>query len=412
MIDLLLNLPTPTPQPGSGRAQGGPAGADFAALLEAQTPHGHPQFHAQEHESPLPEQATATTPVPDAQPTVEPWVAVCAPPSVVPSADRDRSGVANALPAIASGPRPMAPESIPPLPPPSVPANSPRPQLPNIPTMQDAAPHPRLTPPAPALPDVVATLEATPPPSPPIATPDVPMIDPAMMGPPRPVITPSVAAPTATPAAIAIEPNVESSFPARSVTPLSTGATHPPVPERHHIGTTVGLIDWLSLPWRLQANAGLSYRYGHAALSPSHVAAQSVATALPRPQPRVGQGSALIVDDLQARLDERLEALRQRLAQWELPTAGVDHDWCGTPGGPIRGGGLLASWLWPQRLLRWRADASGDGAIAWVRDFSLDPSQAQPLVDSILALAQEQGLTLHRIMLNGHEVWSSDSSTA
>lgn len=409
MIDLLLNLPTPLPQPGQGRSPSSSAGADFGALLDAHAPPDESPFPAHERESALPGLPTAMALAPHALPAAEPTAAATELPPVSPPTDRVRSSVVDTLPSMDLGPRPMTPGPTPHPPSQPVSAQPPRPHVPNIPTVQDAPPRPRLMPSAPTLPDVASTTDATPLPPPPVAAPDAAVIDRAMPS-PRPVIAPPAIVPPVTRPTVALEPRFESSLPALPVVPAAAEAIPPQLPERHQAGTAIGLVDWLSLPWRLKANAGLSYLHGRAALNPGQVAAQSVTISTPCVPSTAGQGAALIVNNAQTRIDERLDALRQLLAQLDLPTPSVDHDWCGTSGGPVRGGGLLASLLWPQRLLRWRANASGEGAVAWVRDFSLDPSQAQPLVDSILALAQDQGLTLQRIMLNGHEVWSSDTS--
>jgi len=68
-----------------------------------------------------------------------------------------------------------------------------------------------------------------------------------------------------------------------------------------------------------------------------------------------------------------------------------------------------ASMLWPHRLLRWLADHDGRVS-AWVRDYRLDPAEAGQLVDYLRNLAEQQGHSLHRIMLNGHELWRVPST--
>jgi hypothetical protein len=99
-----------------------------------------------------------------------------------------------------------------------------------------------------------------------------------------------------------------------------------------------------------------------------------------------------------------------RITQVNIPadTAPVD------PADPLEMGARLpASWIqWSQRLLRWNAGTTdGEGTTAWVRDYSLDPSDVPGLLASLRAVSEQQGLTLHRIMINGHEAWTSPDTS-
>jgi len=62
----------------------------------------------------------------------------------------------------------------------------------------------------------------------------------------------------------------------------------------------------------------------------------------------------------------------------------------------------------PQRVLHWLSD--GDATTAWVRDYTLDAASTGTLVEALRCFSEQQGFTLRRIMLNGHEVWRAPST--
>lgn len=189
-------------------------------------------------------------------------------------------------------------------------------------------------------------------------------------------------------------------------TPLPSRPGHRSTP------TSDGWMDWRTLPWHLQANVGLSYRFGQAMPNSGGIAAQSVLTRMHDTASLRTQASAHLFVDTASWDQEQLNTLRQRPMHPERSTQALENNWNGTSKAQITGSGLAAWLLWPQRLLRWRPDATSEGVVAWLRDFSLDTAGLPPLVDSIIALAKEQGIPLQRIMLNGHAVWSSTASSA
>ncbi|HEX8027536.1 MAG TPA: hypothetical protein VF491_03695 [Vicinamibacterales bacterium] len=162
-----------------------------------------------------------------------------------------------------------------------------------------------------------------------------------------------------------------------------------------------------SVPWHLQANAGLSYLHvGVDSPVPGQVSSYPVPTmmapeSIRSPAPAVV--AALIEPVEGERLQDsiRISSLVPSLAETaetrEVRTAAAGH-------------GHLAPWLlWPQRSMRWIGDAE-NGTTAWVRDYALDGENAQQLLDSLRCLAEQQGISLRRVMLNGHELWRSPST--
>ncbi|MFA6985141.1 MAG: hypothetical protein WC213_02900 [Arenimonas sp.] len=167
-------------------------------------------------------------------------------------------------------------------------------------------------------------------------------------------------------------------------------------------------VDFVTVLWHLQANAGLSYRsadgdalqfigdrFAHLPVMPMNASG-----------PGVGQGRMstppLAIEDRQPLALQRLAVLAQlRDARREEASAGG-----------LDAAAQRAGWAplltWPQRVLRWLGD--GEGTTAWVRDYQMDLSKVQTLLDSLRCLAEQQGLPLRRVMLNGHELWRSPST--
>lgn len=167
-------------------------------------------------------------------------------------------------------------------------------------------------------------------------------------------------------------------------------------------------VDFVTVLWHLHANAGLSYR------SADGNALQSIGDRFAHSQVRpmnasglgAGQGRMsappLAIEDRQPLALQRLAVLAQlRDARREEAAAGG-----------LDAASQRAGWAplltWPQRVLRWLGD--GEGTTAWVRDYQMDLSQVQSLLDSLRCLAEQQGLPLRRVMLNGHELWRSPST--
>ncbi|MFT3806716.1 hypothetical protein [Arenimonas sp.] len=219
---------------------------------------------------------------------------------------------------------------------------------------------------------------------------------------PRPNPSPVAVEPPATPTAPASDPVVAGSV---VTDPVVTALA-----QSHHAPTHEGTIDLVTLPWRLRANAALSYR----STSGGNV------------------GTAAMADSARAPLIGGARWSGEFAARWPTytwvngewqPTSTLprppflslperpDHGWCGNAD-PVHAGQATAWTFWSQRLLRWQPDREGEGVIARVRDFGFDPAQTQSLIDSLLALSEQQDIPLRRIVLNGHEIWRADSSVS
>jgi hypothetical protein len=68
--------------------------------------------------------------------------------------------------------------------------------------------------------------------------------------------------------------------------------------------------------------------------------------------------------------------------------------------------GNAAPALWPERSLRFTRQRDG-GSVAWLRDFRLSDSEASHLIRWVLSDANNKGIALSKIMLNGREAWTS-----
>jgi len=164
------------------------------------------------------------------------------------------------------------------------------------------------------------------------------------------------------------------------------------------------------MPWHLQANAGLSYRLSGASTQASLPGLMPLAggdrqaTSPPRVAAVIGNAEAAA--DATA---EQFAHVQGGTADFVFTRAQHSTAMAAAADAAIPSRTAAATLLWPHRLLRWLADSDA-GMTAWVRDYRLDPSQATQLIDSLRCLAEQQGHSLHRIMLNGHELWRSPST--
>ncbi|WP_243040900.1 hypothetical protein [Dyella sedimenti] len=73
------------------------------------------------------------------------------------------------------------------------------------------------------------------------------------------------------------------------------------------------------------------------------------------------------------------------------------------PGMPGAAGDAVA---WQERSLRVIHRLDGKQVI-WLRDYTLSPDQAHRLAQELVRHGQAQGMSLHSILWNGHEIWPS-----
>ena len=177
-----------------------------------------------------------------------------------------------------------------------------------------------------------------------------------------------------------------------------------PSPVTHGAHEHPMLADAVLLPWRLQANAGLSY-LGHAAWLPASIRdaianqgseaigtidATSAAQLSDAGQPTIAnprRGALAWVAYLSeggARNAEREQRL-ERLNHW-----------------------LSTHPDWKEKLLRWVGDEAD--LTAWIRDFQLGQDDLGELVQKLREYAAEHGHPLTRVMHNGHEVWRAPTT--
>ncbi len=183
-----------------------------------------------------------------------------------------------------------------------------------------------------------------------------------------------------------------------------------PVVESVDAGLASESVELVGLPWRLRANSGLSY------LVASAPAEEEPASAVTE-SPAAGRAERSSSPEARRPLAEVLESDPDRDAlPWNEPTGAASE-----PAKPAAaavateeaaGEGMSTAMAtpWQARLLRWLPGVGQDGSTAWVRDFRMDPANARDLVESLQALAKEQGVRLDRIVLNGHPIWHSAST--
>jgi hypothetical protein len=64
---------------------------------------------------------------------------------------------------------------------------------------------------------------------------------------------------------------------------------------------------------------------------------------------------------------------------------------------------------WVARWMKW-IERDGRDAVVWLRDFRVDDEQATRLADGLRRFAEEQGVSLERIVVNGRERWRNQNS--
>ena len=84
-------------------------------------------------------------------------------------------------------------------------------------------------------------------------------------------------------------------------------------------------------------------------------------------------------------------------------TAATDSE---SVAGPLSGAGAWHEVTWQERALRLFARPDGKHT-AWLRDYTVSTDEARQLAKSLAQQLKGQGVALHSIIWNGHEVWSS-----
>lgn len=236
-------------------------------------------------------------------------------------------------------------------------------------------------------------------PTPLVVAVDGPLTAFAFQGEPRVVVEPPSSSAPDSSVAEAVDLFLEAGIPAGSPPALGCDVQLPAVPQ---FG-----VNWaVERPWHLAANAGLSYR---AAGVPIDVVPSQVALEPTRPPAELHAPGYFV---------QRLGLLASTRAppEIEMQTTADEAAVGGTTSSLTRKRSEAApsdstSWqsvpAWPQRLLRWTDDT--EGSTAWIRDFNLPADEHGPLVTVLRGMADAQGISLRRIMLNGHVLWRSSS---
>jgi hypothetical protein len=185
-------------------------------------------------------------------------------------------------------------------------------------------------------------------------------------------------------------------------------ANTPSEVERVVAGAIGERSELVSMRWGLRANAGLSYlsvQTGVQGVATGSIAEDAVPLQMESSTP--AQLFTFAAIDEAAPTGDWLHSLQllEVAPQRELSSADSAPTMRTNPA-PVA---TAASTAWPERLLRWLAAPDGN-ATAWIRDYQMSPSQAARMVDSLRSLAAQQGQQLHRIVLNGHELWRSAST--
>lgn len=165
-------------------------------------------------------------------------------------------------------------------------------------------------------------------------------------------------------------------------------------------------VEMVTIPWRLQANAAMSYQLTAKSLKniehSKNALIMSIQTTAKNPaNHHISQGFSKTTSVLEdPRTDKALQFYQ--MAEEASKLAGALENFRLS-----RSDSRASIVMWPQRVLHWLAD--GDATTAWVRDYQLDADGTKTLVEALRCFAEQQGFFLRRIMLNGNEVWRTNS---
>lgn len=156
----------------------------------------------------------------------------------------------------------------------------------------------------------------------------------------------------------------------------------------------------VSVPWRLRSSGRLSQHPSTFAIAD----AMPLAGAMPQlaltarqaqMAPPVPAAPAAIATQIVSMQESLLPRAEPEVRRATANAAGAD------PLAPSRTADATA---WAERLLRW-LEREGRDPEAWIRDYALDDRAAERVADAMRGLAQERGVRLERIVVNGRELW-------
>ncbi len=174
-----------------------------------------------------------------------------------------------------------------------------------------------------------------------------------------------------------------------------------------HASAVAGDVELVSMPWRLQANAALSYQSNAERLKNTENASNEIGMPPQTTPVRASNKGQLPNTAGYAAASENSE-MDKSLAFYRVSEAASALVSVFENARVTRADSRASLVMWPQRVLHWLSD--GDATTAWVRDYTLDSASTGTLVEALRCFSEQQGFTLRRIMLNGHEVWRAPST--
>lgn len=174
-----------------------------------------------------------------------------------------------------------------------------------------------------------------------------------------------------------------------------------------HSSNATGEIEFVAVPWHLQANASLSYQTTVQRMQFSDDRGLDLAGSV-----SVTENHAHDQNQLQKNLKNVAafedSSIEQPVRFSLMSEAASEFAAVSETARTLRLAGRGSVVMWPQRVVHWLSD--GDTTTAWVRDYQIDTNDKKTLEDALRCLAEQQGFSLRRIMLNGHELWRAPST--
>ncbi|MDQ3286716.1 MAG: hypothetical protein M3Q42_00395 [Pseudomonadota bacterium] len=168
-----------------------------------------------------------------------------------------------------------------------------------------------------------------------------------------------------------------------------------------HVRADTGVVQIFSVPWRLAANSALSHRTHGAYDAIAAMARPAAGSAAGNLESVASAAGFVPVAPLHGPSAARTSTVMPTASATSTrAVAGTDA----TQAGAASPASVAEPWL--ARLLRLLTQ-QGHDPVLWIRDFRLDDAASQSAVADVRALAEQQGLRLERIMVNGREMWNA-----
>ncbi|MFZ2752586.1 MAG: hypothetical protein WAZ48_03970 [Lysobacteraceae bacterium] len=169
-----------------------------------------------------------------------------------------------------------------------------------------------------------------------------------------------------------------------------------------HVRNPQGERELVAMPWRLMASGALAQsRGGHGFVDPAGTTTTSIFDPVAAKHAATPQAVSVVGNASAAGLRSDAAGATATVLQPATLRAVETDDPMPLPSLPSSSP-AAAEWL--ARWMKW-IERDGRDPIVLLRDFRIDDDEARRVIDSLRAFAQEHGVGLDRIVVNGREFW-------